>query len=98
MPPKRQASTTNDLVIDSSALAVAVTEAFKTQAVLDVIIPALADAISQSINRSVELELIKRDNKISDLEREVSHLARQLEQQEQYSRRNCLIVHGIPKT
>ena len=102
--PKRQPSsstcavaTNHDPVIDPSALSTAIAEAFKTQAVLDVIIPALSDAISENIHRAVELEFVKRDEKISNLEKEVGHLVRQLEQQEQYLRRNCLIVHGIPE-
>ena len=87
-------ATNHDPVIDPSALSTAIAEA---QAVLDVIIPALSDAISENIHRAVELEFVKRDEKISNLEKEVGHLVRQLEQQEQYSRRNCLIVHGIPE-
>ena len=43
------------------------------------------------------MKLQQRDTKISKLESQLRHVNEQLDQQEQYSRRNCLIIHGIPE-
>ncbi|XP_038053563.1 transcription factor RFX4-like [Patiria miniata] len=101
MPPKRQASTatvsTPEASIDPIALATAISEAFKSQAVLDLIIPALSDAISHNLHQAMQLEFVKRDEQIAKLQHDVRHLESRIEQQEQYSRRDTLIVHGIPE-
>ena len=34
-------------------------------------------------------------NEVSALNKKVSHLEKQVDDQEQYSRRNCLLLHGI---
>ena len=101
--PKRLASTASEsTAIEPAALTAAISEALRSQALLDILIPALsnaiADTITQDIHKALELELLNRDKKIASLEKDVRHLTERLSEQEQYSRRNCLIVHGIPET
>ncbi len=58
----------------------------------------LQTPLSQDIQKALELELDSRDKTTASLEKDVRHLTERLFDQEQYSRRNCLIVHGIPES
>ena len=40
----------------------------------------------------------KLKSEVSDLNNTVKNLENQLDRQEQYSRRNCILIHGITKT
>ena len=84
------------------ALTAAISDALRSKALLDLLIPALteaiADKISNDIHKAMQLELQSRDTRIGQLEQEVRHLYDVVDAHEQCSRRNWLIVHGIPET
>ena len=63
------------------------------------------DAIKQNVYDACALDERKISTAVESLERQVGHLdndnkalREELDTMEQYSRRNCLVVHGIPET
>ena len=72
----------------------AIVEAFADKKLLNNLIPAL----SQALHDCFMAEITKRDETIQQLQRQVDETQAQLEDLEQYSRRNCLLVHGIPES
>ena len=63
------------------------------------------DAIKQNVYDACALDEQKISTGVESLERQVGHLdndnkalREELDTMEQYSRRNCLVVHGIPET
>ena len=100
MPPKKQSSH-EALAIDPTVLSAALMEAFKSKSLIDALVPALTeaitDAVSKNIHEAMQLEFVKRDEKVNQLSSKVSHLEHRLDDFEQYSRRNSLIVYGIPE-
>ena len=100
MPPKKQSSH-EVLAIDPTVLSAALIETFKSKSLIDALVPALTeaitDAVSKNIHEAMQLEFVKRDEKVNQLSSKVSHLEHRLDDFEQYSRRNSLIVYGIPE-
>ena len=88
--------------IDPTALTAAISEALRPNNLLDILIHALSDAITDTISHviheALEFELQSRDRKIVILEKDVHHLSERLSEQEQCSRRNALIVQGMPES
>ena len=61
------------------------------------------DEVKQDVYKSVSMDISTTDakvtslqTKIDNLEAEKSKLADEIDDLEQYSRRNCLLIHGIP--
>ena len=52
------------------------------------------DFMSKKIDEYEE-ERIKKDKKIKDLEKEIKILEESVDKNQQYSRRNCLLIHGV---
>jgi hypothetical protein len=62
------------------------------------------DDIKQEVHDSVSMDILNNKSEISDLKTEIDHLKEnnytlqhQIEEAEQYSRRNCLLLHGVPE-
>ena len=77
-----------------------------SEEVLKAIVKAVTDSIlervTQQVYAAIKMDTEQSDNKVRDLEKQVSQLKkdlsdinRSMEEQEQYSRRNCLRFHGI---
>ena len=89
--------------INSDTIADAIVKAFSSTDVLQRLQPILTealkasvtDAVLTSVNDALNLELQSRDTKIAELETQNVNLKAEIEDLEQYSRRNCLIVHGL---
>lgn len=73
---------------------------------ITLLIPAIVDAVKEKlctdIHDALQLELLKKQNQIDKAESEIQSLKQELsavkeslENQEQYSRRNCLRIYGI---
>ena len=88
--------------IELPALTEAVVKAFSSKEVISLIIPQLAEAIheivTQNVYKAVEMELQNRDDKIRHLGKSLESLQNRMDDLEQYSRRNCILFHGIPET
>jgi len=52
--------------------------------------------VCDSLSLQFQDDIDELKNEISDLKKNNNHLEVLLEEQEQYSRRNCLLIHGIP--
>ena len=72
----------------------AIIEAFGDKKLLDKLIPAL----SQALHECYMAEIAQRDETIKSLQSQVDETRAQLDDLEQYSRRNCLLIHGVPET
>lgn len=106
MPRKGQSTSTDDHSpasmpeLPQSVLTEAVIQAFKSKDVISAIVPVLAEAIhdlvTDGVYKALELELVSRDDKIRHLELSNNALQERLDDLEQYSRRNCIVFHGIP--
>ena len=59
------------------------------------IAPALGPALAPALHDCFMMEIEKRDAKIKQLESKLSKVEDRVEELEQYSRRNCLVFHGI---
>ncbi|KAK3086223.1 hypothetical protein FSP39_015424 [Pinctada imbricata] len=67
--------------------------------VIDVLEPKIKDAVDDSVKAEVESmheTLSRKDEEISDLKKRLLRLEKRAEEQEQYSRRNCLRFSNIP--
>ena len=62
---------------------------------IDELTNVIADKVAQSMKESMEFDLAERDEKISVLQKELHECRCQQDEMEQYSRRNCLIFHGV---
>ena len=75
-------------------------------AVVDAVYKAMnLDDIKQDVYKSVSMDISTTNakvtslqTKIDNLEAEKSKLADEIDDLEQYSRRNCLLIHGIPES
>ena len=75
-------------------------------ALVDAVYKAMnLDDIKQNVYKSVSMDISTTDakvtslqTKIDNLEAEKSKLADEIDELEQYSRRNCLLIHGIPES
>ena len=83
--------------------------ALLSEAVIGTIVKAVADAILETVTSkvyaSIDFDIKAKTEQIKDLEKQVKKLnkdvqdfKRTIEEQEQYSRRNCLRFHGIDET
>ena len=65
----------------------------------DTLINELTDIIAQKVTeimkQNLDFELSSRDDKIAELQKELAEIKNQQDETEQYSRRNCLIFHGL---
>ena len=65
----------------------------------DTLINELTDVIAQKVTeimkQNLDFELSSRDDKIAELQKELAEIKNQQDETEQYSRRNCLIFHGL---
>ena len=55
----------------------------------------IANRVVETLRESHEFDLAVRDKQIGELQKELDEIKHQQDEMEQYSRRNCLIVHGI---
>ena len=54
---------------------------------------------SEEFNKQVENLIMKKiDENADQTKQEICHLKDKLDEAEQYSRRNCLLIHGVPET
>ena len=60
--------------------------------------PIITEKVTQSIDKSIELQLKSRDDRIAALESKLDSITKQNDDAEQYSRRNCIVFHGLPET
>ena len=60
--------------------------------------PIITEKVSQAIDKSIELQLKSRDDRIAALESKLDSITKENDDAEQYSRRNCIIFHGLPET
>ena len=60
--------------------------------------PLLAPALAPALHDCFMMELQQRDDKIKHLEQHLQESQSKIEELEQYSRRNCLVVHGVKET
>ena len=74
----------------TSDIVEAIIQALSDQKVLNKLIPA----ITQALHEGFIMELEKRDKTIEKLQKEMDQTQAKFEELEQYSRRNCLVVHG----
>lgn len=92
-----------ETLLDSDTLADAIIKAFSSTDVVQRLKPILTEALKDSVTETVlshmndvlDLELKSRDKTIADLQHENGNLKAEIEDLEQYSRRNCLIIHGL---
>ena len=73
--------------------------------IVDAVYNAVYEKLANDLHDSFQLEMKKSDDKINDLSSESENLKKKvkslemaLEKQEQYSRRQCLRVYGIPES
>ena len=82
---------------------------FLSEKVIGTIVKAVADAILESVTAKVyeaiefdiqakTAEIKKLDQEMMSMNKEIRSFQRVIEEQEQYSRRNCLRFHGIEET
>ena len=60
--------------------------------------PALGPALAPALHSCFMMELEKRDDQIKELEKNLTIAESRIEELEQYSRRNCLVIHGVKET
>jgi hypothetical protein len=89
------ADTIANLIINSAELLKTITDKLKT---------ALEDDVTQHVYKAVSMDVEKQNHQLStmrtdqeQLTRTISHLEEKLDEHEQYSRRNCLLIHGLPE-
>ncbi len=58
---------------------------------------AITDSIMESVKESLKYELKNTIGKLAKLQKKYDDLEDTLDKQEQYSRRNCLVVSGVPE-
>ncbi|XP_071504671.1 uncharacterized protein [Diadema antillarum] len=73
--------------------------------IVDAVYTAVYEKLGDELHASFQLELKQRDEKISELassseklQKKIKYLESELEKQEQYSRRQCLRVYGLPES
>lgn len=59
---------------------------------------AITDSIAESVRDSLKHEWEDTVDKINELQNKYNDIEDMLDEQEQYSRRNCLVVYGVPET
>ena len=85
-----------DAKMDIETIVEAIIQAFTDKRLVENrLAPALGPAIAPALHDCFMLELEKRDEKIKRLESKLSNVEARVEELEQYSRRNCLVIHGI---
>ena len=65
------------------------------QTLIDELTDVITKKVADALKDTYEFELAERDQKISALEKKVDDLEMLQDDAEQYSRRNCLVVHGL---
>ncbi|KAM3878477.1 protein-glutamine gamma-glutamyltransferase 2 [Diretmus argenteus] len=58
---------------------------------------AIAESITETVKETIQYELKGTAEKLNELQQNYDDLIDNLDEQEQYSRRNCLIVFGVPE-
>lgn len=56
---------------------------------------AISDSIAESVKDSVKHDLQNMTDRLDELQNKYNDIEDILDEQEQYSRRNCLVVHGV---
>ena len=84
-------------VLESDDLLKRLVNALKTTLV-DEITPIITKNVTENVREYIDFELQSRDEHIATLENKVQILLNQQDEAEQYSRRNCLIFHGIEES
>ena len=64
---------------------------------IEEITAVITKKMTETIEERLEFDLAERDDKIKELEKEIDRMKDKQDEADQYSRRNCLIVHGIPE-
>jgi hypothetical protein len=90
------ADTIASILINSTDLLEKVTDKIKS---------SMEEEISQQVYQSVSMDLERQTKLITSLQEQQATLIKQLsamegklDEHEQYSRRNCLLIHGLPET
>ena len=55
----------------------------------------ITQKVGENLTETFDFELRTRDERITRMEKEIERLREQQEEAEQYSRRNCLVFHGL---
>ena len=55
----------------------------------------ITQKVAENIKERIDFELAERDDRIAKLQKEIDSMKDKQDEAEQYSRRNCLILHGI---
>ena len=58
---------------------------------------AIAESITETVKETIQYELKGTADKLSELQQKYDDIIDNIDEQEQYSRRNCLIVFGVPE-
>ncbi|KAK7881388.1 hypothetical protein WMY93_029797 [Mugilogobius chulae] len=64
---------------------------------IDPIKRAITDSITESVRNSLKFEIQDTADKLNELKDKFSNMEDTLDGQEQYSRRNCLVLFGVPE-
>ena len=83
-----------DKVLESNAVACKLVSAIK-QTLIDEVTPIITEKVTESLRENIDFEMQTRDTRIASLEKHIESLLDQQDESDQYSRRNCLIFHGI---
>lgn len=62
---------------------------------IEEITTVITQKVTDNIKERMEFDLAERDDRIEKLEKEIDRMKEKQDEAEQYSRRNCLIIHGI---
>ena len=57
---------------------------------------AFCQIVTDAVSLAFQKNLVALEEKVKNLQDENKSLKKQIEAQEQYSRRNCLLIHSVP--
>lgn len=80
--------------LESESLTNKMVSALK-KTLVDEITPIITQKVTENVREYVDFELKTRDEHIACLEASIQTLLDQQDESEQYSRRNCLVFHGL---
>ncbi|XP_041462187.1 uncharacterized protein LOC121413437 [Lytechinus variegatus] len=93
---QQKATTKSQRIDELNSIVEAIVQAFSDKRLVEErLAPALGPVLAPALHSCFMMELQKRDTKIQQLESKLLKAEARVEDLEQYSRRNCLVIHGI---
>ena len=80
--------------LDSDTVTAKLVSALK-KTLIDEMTPIITKNVTENVREYFDFEIQTRDTRIASLEKKIENLLDQQDEAEQYSRRNCLIFHGL---